>query len=142
MANKNTRAWLLLVSAFALHVADEAVSGFPAFYNPLVTQLRENLGFFPLPTFSFSTWIALLAVAVTVGYAMTIAVHRGSPVARVLAVVVGIIMILNSLGHLIASAFLQRFLPGFWSSPFLLVTAVYVVFRGLSGRWAPTLRRK
>jgi hypothetical protein len=46
-------AWIALWAAPALHVTDEAVSGFLYVYNPTAIELRERLGFWLLPTFSF-----------------------------------------------------------------------------------------
>jgi hypothetical protein len=36
------RAWLALTVAFALHVLDEATTGFPDVYNPTVTAMRAR----------------------------------------------------------------------------------------------------
>lgn len=55
--NRNVLAWLLLVTALALHVFDEATTGFLPLYNEVVLGLRERLGFFPMPTFTFPGWI-------------------------------------------------------------------------------------
>jgi hypothetical protein len=50
---RHARAWLLLDAALAVHVADEALTGFLDFYNPLIRQLRNRPGFWPMPTFTF-----------------------------------------------------------------------------------------
>jgi hypothetical protein len=42
-------AWVLLPLAPAIHVADEALTGFPSIYNPTVNALRARLGFWPIP---------------------------------------------------------------------------------------------
>lgn len=39
--NHQGRAWLALAGALAVHVADEALTGFLAVYNPAVLALRE-----------------------------------------------------------------------------------------------------
>ncbi|MGA9304358.1 MAG: hypothetical protein WBW31_03025, partial [Candidatus Sulfotelmatobacter sp.] len=46
-------AWFALCVAFALHIFDEASSGFLAVYNPTVTILRGRWGWFPTGTFEF-----------------------------------------------------------------------------------------
>lgn len=133
--NKNVTAWILLVSATGLHVIDEALTDFLDFYNPLIFGLRDRLGFFPMPTFSHGLWLAGLIIAVAVGFALTPAVNRGSRFIRILTIVIGIIMIANGLGHMLGSLYFGRLLPGFWSSPFLLAAAVFVVVRGFRGVW-------
>ena len=40
-------AWIALCLAFALHVIDEASTGFLSVYNPTVLALRAKLGFWP-----------------------------------------------------------------------------------------------
>jgi hypothetical protein len=49
-------AWTLLCFAVALHVFDEASTGFLAVYNPTVLALRAKLGWWPMPTFTFRGW--------------------------------------------------------------------------------------
>ena len=49
-------AWLWLVVALALHVIDEASTGFLDVYNPTVRALRERFGWFPMPEFRFDVW--------------------------------------------------------------------------------------
>lgn len=130
LANRNALAWVLMVSAGAIHVADEAAHGFLSFYNPLVKDLRESLGFWPMPTFSFEVWLIGLIVGVTISFLVTPLVARGRRIIRVVVTAIGIIMILNAAGHMFGSVYFGYLLPGFWSSPLLLATAIFVVVRG------------
>ncbi len=133
LSDKNTRAWLFLVTAFLLHAIDEAATHFLDFYNPLVLDLRHSLGFFPMPTFTFIPWVALLAFAITLGFAVTPLVRRGVRFMRLVLTVAGVIMLLNALGHTLGSVYFGRVLPGFWSSPVLFVAATYALTRAV--RW-------
>jgi hypothetical protein len=49
-----------LCAALALHVADEALSGFLSVYNPAVRAIRERVPFLPLPTFLIAAAVWLL----------------------------------------------------------------------------------
>lgn len=135
--NRNGRAWLLMVAAVAIHVADEAITGFLPFYNELVMALRSRFGFFPAPTFTFSTWIGGLVAAVMIGLALTPLVNRGGRIIRIVCGFVSLIMIGNACGHLMGSGYFGRLLPGFWSSPLLLVSSLWMfgraAKRGLAG---------
>jgi len=133
LSDRDTRAWLFFVTAFALHAIDEALTGFLDLYNPLVLDLRHSLGFFPMPTFSFILWIVLLAVAIGVGYVVTPLVRRGGRFMRLVMTIASVIMILNALGHTIGSIYFDRILPGFWSSPVLFIAAVNLLVRAV--RW-------
>lgn len=42
LENRNVLAWFLLVSAVAVHVMDEALTGFLRFWNQLVTNSKEG----------------------------------------------------------------------------------------------------
>ena len=139
--NKNVTAWFLLVTAMVLHVLDEALTDFLDFYNPLVRNLRESLGFFPMPTFSFGIWLTLLIVAIIAGYALIPVVNRGGSIIRIITTVIGIVMVANGLGHTLGSIYSERILPGFWSSPLVLAAAVFVVIRGVRGNWPVAIRR-
>lgn len=133
--NRNVLAWLLLVSAVGVHVLDEVLTGFLPFYNQMVTGLRERVGFFPAPTFSFNVWLGGLVAAVVVCLCMTPLVRLGGRRIRVIVTVVGVLMIVNALSHLVGSAYFGRVLPGMWSSPVLLLAAAWMVFQGLRGQW-------
>ncbi len=131
LKNRNVLAWLLMVTALALHVFDEAITGFLPFYNEVVLGLRERLGFFPMPSFTFPEWIGGLVTLICACYLLTPVVAGGGRAIRALTTVFGILMIGNALGHLLGSLYLGRVLPGFWSSPLLLPAAVWVVVRGI-----------
>jgi hypothetical protein len=131
--NKNAVAWVLMISAIGLHVFDEVVTHFLSFYNELALNLRESVGFSLMPTFTFGAWLGGLIIAIIICFALTPLVIRGGRFIRAFATLLGILMVVNALGHMIGSAYLGRLLPGFWSSPILLVTAVFVVVRGFSG---------
>jgi hypothetical protein len=61
---RHRRAWLLLVGALAVHVADEASTGFLELYNPIAHDIRSRLPWLPVPTFTFGVWLAGLGVLV------------------------------------------------------------------------------
>jgi len=132
LKNKNATTWVLMISAVAAHVIDEASTGFLPLYNNLAQSVRASLGLSFPPTFSFETWLVGLIAAIIIGFALTPLVSRGGRLIRILTTVLGILMILNALGHMLGSVYVGRLMPGFWSSPFLLVTAVFVVIRGFS----------
>jgi len=129
------RAWILLCLALALHVFDEATTGFLRVYNPTVTALRARFGWWPMPTFEFGDWLAGLIVTCVVLLALTGFMARGAKGTRVLAYFFAIIMLLNAAGHTLATVFGQtvasvtfpRPAPGFWSSPFLAAAAIYLL---------------
>ena len=50
-------AWVLLVIALAIHITDEALTGFLPFYNSIVLSIRESYPLFPMPIFTFSVWL-------------------------------------------------------------------------------------
>ena len=133
--NRNVLAWVLLVTALALHVLDETLSDFLPFYNQTVTNLKEQIGFFPAPTFSFSIWLGGLISVIIVLYLITFFVSRGGRIMQIFTLIFSILMLLNGLGHLIGSLYLGEILPGMWSSPFLVVTALFVSFQGIRGEW-------
>lgn len=126
-ASRHARAWLLLVGALAVHVADEALTGFLDFYNPLVLRLRERLGFWPMPAFSFDVWLAGLILVVIVLAAMTPLIRRRAAVARPASWIFGAIMFANGIAHLAGSVYFQRWLPGATSAPLLLITSAWLM---------------
>jgi len=49
--------------------------------------------------------------------------------------VIAVLMTANALGHLGGSVYFGRRLPGFWSSPWLLVTSFWMLVQVIRGRW-------
>lgn len=130
LSNHDVLAWVLFVSALALHVFDEAMTDFLPFYNQTVLSLKERFGFFPAPTFTFQNWLTGLITLIVIGYLATIKVAQGGRVIRVVTVALGFLMIANALGHLLGSLYYGRMLPGLLSSPILLAASVWVIIRG------------
>jgi hypothetical protein len=116
-------AWVGLAVALALHVTDEALTGFLPVYNSIVRGIRADYSWVPLPTFTFPVWLAGLILGVVLLLAFTPAVSRGARWIRVVSLVLSILMIGNALGHLGASLYWGRVAPGAYSSPVLLVAA-------------------
>jgi len=131
------RAWVILIFTLALHVFDEAVNNFLLFYNPLVFDFRASLGFFPAPTFSYGVWISGLIAILLLLFALTPLIYRNYKSIRFLAIAFGLLMTGNALGHFIASIYFTKLVPGFWSSPLLLIATIYFLnlsFRAKSDR--------
>jgi hypothetical protein len=124
---RRTRAWLLLVGALALHVIDEALTGFLAFYNPMVLSIRSRIGWFPMPTFSFGMWLGGLIALIIVLASLAPVVHRGGTAIRIVTAVFAVLMFLNGLGHLGGSLYFGRWLPGATSAPLLLAASVLFI---------------
>jgi hypothetical protein len=133
---RQTRAWLLLVGALAVHVIDETITDFLGFYNPLVLAIRSRAPWFPMPTFVFGVWLAGLVVLLLVLSALTPAVRRGARGTALASYVFAFIMFLNGLGHLVGSLYFQRWLPGATSAPLLLFAGVLLARR----TWDPRIR--
>lgn len=130
--NRNVLAWVLMIFTLAIHVFDEATSGFLIFYNQQVINIREQLGFFPIPNFTFEIWITGLIIGIIICFSLTPLVNRGGRFIRIFTIALGIIMIVNALLHMLGSIYFGTLIPGFWSSPLLLLTASFVVVRGFN----------
>lgn len=133
--NRNAWAWLAMIVAVALHVVDETVHDFLAFYNPMVLDLKDSLGFFPAPTFTFPVWLGGLVAGIAVGLFVTPLIARGGSSVRVASVALSVLMVINALLHLGGSLYLGRMIPGVISSPLLLVASLAMLKRGLRDSW-------
>lgn len=120
-------AWLALCAAFAIHVADEALTDFLSVYNPTARAIRARFSFLPIPTFTFRVWLAGLVVAVLVLASLTPLAFHGAPALRPVAYVYGIVMAGNGMLHLVGSIYLRRAMPGVYSAPLILAAAIYLL---------------
>lgn len=121
-------AWAAMAVALALHVADEALTGFLPFYNSLVESLRDRYAWFPMPTFAFETWLGGLVLLIVALFALTPLALRGSRILLVLSYLLGVLMIANATAHVVASSWLGDFAPGVYSSPVLFVAALALLY--------------
>ncbi|MBI4909800.1 MAG: hypothetical protein HY820_39650 [Acidobacteria bacterium] len=135
LSSPRGRAWVVLALAIALHVADEALTGFLSVYNPTVLELQRRLGWWPMPVFTFEGWLSGLVIAVLLLLALTPFAARNSGWWRKAAYVLAVLMIANAAGHTLGTIFGRTFaevqfsrpMPGFYSSPLLLAASVYLM---------------
>lgn len=129
-------AWILMWIALAIHIADEAFTGFLAVYNPTVIALRAKFGFWPMTTFEFRDWLIGLAAGVLLLASLTPLAFRNAPKLRLLFYFVAVVTgILNAMGHTLATILghtvstirFHRPAPGFYSSPLLLLASLYAL---------------
>jgi hypothetical protein len=130
-------AWLALTCAFALHVLDEALSGFLPIYNATVLALRAKYSWFPMPTFAFPVWLGGLVLLIAVMFALSPLFFRSSGWVRPIGYFMAVINVLNALGHTtgtilgrtVSTIHFARPAPGFYSSPFLFAASVLLLVR-------------
>jgi hypothetical protein len=120
---RHMHAWLLLVAGLALHVLDEALTGFLEFYNPLVLAVRARIGWFPMPTFTFGPWLAGLIAGIVILALLAPAVRRGARGTWLASWLFSGVMFPNGLGHLLGSLYFHQWLPGTTTAPLLLLAS-------------------
>jgi hypothetical protein len=131
------QAWLWLCLALALHVTDEALTGFLDVYNPTVLVIRSRVPWLPLPVFEFGTWLTGLVAAVAALSFLALPAFRGRGWIRVPGYAFAILMLANATGHTAGTVFgrtvesvqVPRPMPGFYSSPFLFAAALNLLYR-------------
>lgn len=129
--------WLALCAAFALHITDEALTGFLKVYNPTVLAMQQRWGWFPMPTFAFGEWLVGLIVGCLILTGLAPLAFRGVRGLRPLGWVFAALMFVNGMGHTlftilgrtVAAVTFPRPAPGFYSSPFLLAASVWMIVR-------------
>jgi len=129
-------AWIVLCLALALHVVDEASTRFLSVYNPTVMALRKSRPWLPFPVFTFGVWLAGLVLATVLLLCASVFVLHGARWMRPIGYVFAFIMFANGLGHIlgtildrtVASIRFPRPMPGFYSSPLLLLASVYLLY--------------
>ena len=135
--------WMTL----ALHVTDEALTGFLSVYNPTVLALRAWLGFWPMPTFEFREWLTGLILGILSLATLSRFAFRNvrwiRPIFYFCAVVTGIVNALGHtiatiLGHTVSTVRFQRPAPGFYSSPLLLIVSIYALVQLRRTRHLPS----
>jgi hypothetical protein len=119
-------AWVALAVALAAHVTDEATHDFLAVYNPTVLAIRERIGFFPMPTFTFEVWITGLIAGVLLLLGLSPLAFRASRGLRKIAYPLAVLMFFNGAGHIAGSIYMRDWMPGVYSSPLLIAASVWL----------------
>lgn len=119
---------MALCGALAIHVADEALTGFLELYNPTVRAIREQYPLLPLPTFTFETWLSLLIFAVAMLIASSFFVWKGRWAMRPISYAFAGFMMLNGFLHIVVSLYMREFVSGVYSSPLLLAASVALIY--------------
>jgi len=130
-------AWVALSLALAAHVVDEAMTAFLDVYNPTVESIRERVPWFPMPVFTFDVWIAGLSAGVIALLALSPLAYRGVQALRIAAYPYAAVMVLNGIGHLVASVYLGRWAPGATTAPLLIVASGWIVIAERRTRLLP-----
>jgi uncharacterized membrane protein required for colicin V production len=121
-------AWVMFALAVAVHVTDEATHDFLSTYNFSVRTIRARVPFMPLPTFSFRVWLTLLIAGILLAVCLSPLAFRGDSWLRIVSRPLGILVgVLNAALHIGSSIYFHRWMPGVYSSPLLLLAAIYLL---------------
>ena len=118
---------MALCVALAIHVADEALTGFLDWYNPTVLAQREEHPQLLLPTFRFDVWIALLIFAVVALTASSYFVWKGRWAMRPISHVFAVFMLTNGLLHIAQSVYMREYMPGVYTSPLIIAASIVLI---------------
>jgi hypothetical protein len=129
--SKFGNSWILLTSAFALHVIDEAIFDFLPFYNSVVLKAKEKFSFIPLPNFTFQMWLSGLIAAIILLFLLSKIAFQAKRWILTLSLIYGIIMSLNGILHLLASIYYSKPIGGVYSSPLLIIGSVYLLWNAI-----------
>jgi hypothetical protein len=125
------------VSCFRCSLSRRGAHRLLNIYNPTVIAMHAKLSWFPVPRFEYRQWLIGLILANLVLLALTPCAFRNARGMRPLAYFFAAIMLLNGMSHTfftvlgrtMASVQFARPAPGLYSSPFLLITSIYLFMR-------------
>lgn len=124
-------AWMAMCGALAVHVADEALTGWLDWYNPTVSAIYEQYPFpllpIILPTFTFEIFLSLLIFAVVSLTAASWFVKKGRWAMRPISHVFAAVMFSNAIFHIGHSIYMGKLMPGVYTSPLLLAASVLLI---------------
>jgi hypothetical protein len=98
-------------------------------YNASVHAIRARLPFLPVATFTFAVWLSGLIAGILLLLALSPFAFRGNRPLRLLALPLALIVgVFNSGLHIASSLYFHRWMPGVYSSPFLLAAALFLLY--------------
>ena len=118
-------AWLLLCLVLAVHVAEEALTGFLPAYNLAARAMRDLFPFLPVPRLSLTVWLSATIALVATLTALAPLAYRGFATMRVATVGLSLVVLANVSGHIGGSIFAGQPMPGVYSTPILAAAGIY-----------------
>lgn len=125
------RTWLFLCLALAVHVAEEASTGFLSVYNQAAAAIRGLFPFMPVPTLSVTLWLTVMIATVAFLTALAPFAYRRLQFMRAATVGLSLVLLANVTGHIGGSFLARAPMPGVYSTPLLAIAGVY----GLAVAW-------
>ena len=120
-------AWVAFALSVAVHVTDEAMHDFLAFYNPMALWIRSRT-FLPVPVFTFDVWLGGLIAGILLLLALAPLAFKGNRVLRFIAWPLAILVgIGNAFGHIGSSIYYERWMAGVYSAPLLLAAGIWLL---------------
>ena len=129
------RAWLVLCTVTALHLLEESTTGFLEDFAPLVHTVGLAIGI-PAEMPSYSIWLAAIASLIAFVFVLTPLAFRGRHWVVLGSYVFAALMVGNGVNHLLSPLYLGHFLPGQWTSPFLILASIQLVAKANTCRLA------
>jgi hypothetical protein len=123
-ARRRYNAWILLCVTLAVHIADEASTGFLDLYNPTVRAMQQRIHWLVLPTFRFPVWIGLLALGAVGLLTLSRWVRRDLIWTVYASHAFAAIMFANGIAHLGFSIYKAQWMSGAYTSPLLLAASI------------------
>lgn len=120
------QAWILLCAVLAVHIADEAFTGFLDLWNPTVRNMRQRTPWLIIPTFTFPVWISLLALAVIGFLILSRWIGRDLRWTVYACYAFAAIMSANAIAHLAFSIYKSQWMSGSYTSPILLAASIHL----------------
>ena len=127
-------AWIFECAALAIHAADAAVHDFIGYYNSTVLTLYGHFSYFPRMDLQSKWWMLFPFVVVVLLLALTPYAYRNTGAMRRLGLILSLAGLLASVGQIaltirggsVPSVTFDGVSPGFYSSPLLFATSLYL----------------
>jgi len=133
--------WLFFGYTLALHVLDEAGHDFLSVYNPNALAIRRAVPWLPVPALTFTKFIGILALALTLLLALAPLAFRGLKWMRMLAIPISALAgVLNGLMHILSSIYLHRWMPGVYSAPLVILSGMLLLRESLPQHYETAAR--
>ena len=138
-------AWMGLCGALAVHVVDEASTGWLDWYNPTVRAIHEQYQFvllpIVLPSFTFEVFLSLLIFAVVMLTGASYFVWKGRWAMRPVSHIFAAVLLLNGLFHIAHSIYMRKLMPGVYTSPLLLAASIALIaYTRAYQKWRPPFK--
>ena len=129
--NKSNKFLLSFIGMILFQIfmsMEEIIGHFPQWLTLLTRKIQSKISFFPVIQISDQVFMFINLIIIVALFGFLSLVFIESKWSRMVAVILGLLEILNGVLHIVTSVYFMKYVPGTISAVGLIIFALFVIF--------------